>query len=418
MPDLGVCYAQPFWYDGETHTTNDTSIIFPLSVGRDHFDDIHLFVPLERTDGEGGPLALGLGTEASLVPGLDPDRVIFHPLPFYTRTRDWYRVGALPEALATVQVLRAGLPACDLVWMPGPPHVPTMICYALCRRLNLDAFLYLRSDQEREIEAQNFSGYLSAKRWLGAQILPRIERHIVEHVPTVVAGPSLREKYNDITTSIHTVRSIHLSERHLIETPEPAIERNAGTGILYVGRLVPVKGVSDLIDAVECLVARGTDVSLDVVGTGKQERELRRLAEESTAGDRITFHGFVPFGPALFEQYRAADAFVLPSYSEGFPNVVLEAMAQGTPVITTDAGGIDQLIADGENGLVVPSRDPAAIASAIETLADEPATRARLIRNGLRTAEEYTVERQESKLREILASEFPRLGFRSPRSDE
>ncbi|MFB6151949.1 MAG: glycosyltransferase family 4 protein [Haloarculaceae archaeon] len=405
--NLGICYIQPFWEGGDGLTTTDTSIVLPLYVGRDYFDEVHLFVPFEA--GDSGPLPLSLGEPDSLVPGLDRDRIVVHPLPMRTHAREWYAAGAVPDLLAAARTIRRGLDDCDLVWLPGPVHPPTLLCYALCRLRGVPAFLYLRSDQRDEIAVQEFDGLLSVKQALGRHVLPRIESYLVRQIPTVAAGPGIAERHADRTDRLHVVRSVHLSERQVCPDPDARIADNEGRRVLYVGRLVPVKGVDDLIDAVGSLAAAGRDVALDVVGTGKSEADLRARAAESPAADAVTFHGFVPFGPDLFDRYREADAFVLPSHSEGFPNVVLEAMAHGVPVVATRVGGIDEVVTDGETALLVPPGDSEALADAVGRLQDDPGLRARLVRNGVELAREYTVERQREEVMDVLETEFPAL---------
>jgi glycosyltransferase involved in cell wall biosynthesis len=174
-----------------------------------------------------------------------------------------------------------------------------------------------------------------------------------------------------------------------------------------VDRLVPVKGVNHLVTAVEDAVEEGCDVLLDIVGTGKEERALREQVATTSVSSRVSFHGFVPFGPELFELYRQADAFVLFSYSEGFPNVLLESMANGTPVITTNVGGIDEVIVDGETGLLVDPGNIDALTDAIIRLAADDELCSRLVHAGLDTAHQYTVEQQEQKLVDVLKKEFP-----------
>lgn len=407
-PNLGICYAQPFWDDGETLTTTDTSIVLPLHVGRDYFDEIHLFVPFRESATDRGPIDLALGTSDSLVPGLDRDRVVVHGLPFKTSAREWYAVRGVGDVARAARTIGAGVGACDLVWLPGPPHVPTVLCYAQCRRRGVPSFLFLRSDQAAEIDAQEFRGLLSAKQALGRHVLPRIERSLVERVPTLVAGPGLYEKYRNRTDDLHVVRAVHLSERRVLDEPSERSD-DGPLRLLYVGRLVPVKGVERLIEAVERLVTDGRDVTLDVVGDGKSARKLRERAASSSAAEAITFHGFVPFGDELFAKYRTADAFVLPSYSEGFPNVLLEAAAHGVPIVSTRVGGIDELLGHEREGLLVPPGDSGAIAAAVARLDDDPKLRDHLVRNAIDTAREHTVERQREKVIDVLKEHFPNL---------
>jgi glycosyltransferase involved in cell wall biosynthesis len=109
--------------------------------------------------------------------------------------------------------------------------------------------------------------------------------------------------------------------------------------------------------------------------------------------------------------YRDFDAFVLPTKpGEGVPRVLLEAMANGLPVVTTSVAGITSLIEHDQNGLLVNGDDAGAIAAAIRRLIDDPTLRRRLIDNGYLTARAHTVERQAEQMMQIVGTELGLAG--------
>lgn len=146
-----------------------------------------------------------------------------------------------------------------------------------------------------------------------------------------------------------------------------------GTRVLYLGYLVPRKGVDTLIRAVRSLDR--PDISLTVAGDGPERQRLQRVA----AGDpRITFAGYVE-GEAKLRLLAGADLFVSPTAHDPWANSVNEAVAAGLPVITTPAEGAEgTLVRHGENGLVVEPGRPAALAAALERLLDDGETRRRM----------------------------------------
>jgi glycosyltransferase involved in cell wall biosynthesis len=146
----------------------------------------------------------------------------------------------------------------------------------------------------------------------------------------------------------------------------------------YIGGLHEYKGVFDLAAAIERC---GAPVGLLVAGDGPACARL-----EARLGDRARFLGSVAYErmPAV---YAAMDVCVLPSHTEGLPRVVLEAQAAGTPMIATRVGGVPEVIADGETGLLCPPHAPAELAAAIETLAGDADERSRLARRGRATVE-------------------------------
>jgi len=131
-----------------------------------------------------------------------------------------------------------------------------------------------------------------------------------------------------------------------IETP--AIPYSERAGVLYVGRLHKVKGLPYLVQAME-----GLDEKLWIIGRGPEEERLFRIFENI----RVEFLGELP-QKELFAYMGRARLLVLPSLSESLPNVILEAMSAGLPVIATRVGGVPSLIAHGRTGFLVEPRDP------------------------------------------------------------
>lgn len=133
--------------------------------------------------------------------------------------------------------------------------------------------------------------------------------------------------------------------------------------LISVGHLVPLKG-HDI--AIKALIAM-PDVHLVIVGDGPERAALETLAHSSGVADRVQFAGARP-QVELPRWYSAADALVLCSSREGWPNVLLESMACGTPVVASSVGGTAEIIAAAEAGLLLPERTPDALADAIRAL--------------------------------------------------
>lgn len=135
--------------------------------------------------------------------------------------------------------------------------------------------------------------------------------------------------------------------------------------LLWVGRMVPVKGLDVLIAALDTLRHHHPDARLYLVGDGPLRHALAANAAARGLERRITFVGAVPHDD-LADWYRAADLTVLPSHSEGSPNVLRESLACGTPFVASRVGGVPDLAING-NGTLVPPGDPAALAQALES---------------------------------------------------
>ena len=186
-----------------------------------------------------------------------------------------------------------------------------------------------------------------------------------------------------------------------ISIPPP--REGMGQGVLYVGRLIKSKGVDLLLDAMrDCPGER-----LTIVGDGP---ERRALEEHARGNPNVTFTGMVD--TAEVDRYLAgAGVLVLPSLEEGLPNVVLEAMALGVPVIATRIGGIPDLIAHGETGWLIEPGKATTIADGIRRLMADAPLRARIASNGRAAVRPYewprAVETIESRLLELKSIGHP-----------
>jgi glycosyltransferase involved in cell wall biosynthesis len=141
--------------------------------------------------------------------------------------------------------------------------------------------------------------------------------------------------------------------------------------VITVARLVPLKNLTLLIDAIAIVRNHGTSVHLVIVGDGPQAAALKQRAAALDLADTVTFIGYLPQSETP-PAYRAADVFALSSDFDNSPNVVLEAMACGLPIVTTDVGGVREFVEDGAGGAVVPPKDAAALAAALETYLRSP----------------------------------------------
>jgi glycosyltransferase involved in cell wall biosynthesis len=146
--------------------------------------------------------------------------------------------------------------------------------------------------------------------------------------------------------------------------------------ILFVGWLIPEKGVFDLIDAARILRERGVVFVMKLVGPfhGNGPALRARIAQVGLE-ESVQLVGALDSRARILEAYHAADIFTLPSWAEGLPVAVLEAMACGLPVVATHVGGTPDLVQDGTSGLLVSPRDPSALAGALETLAKDRSRR-------------------------------------------
>jgi glycosyltransferase involved in cell wall biosynthesis len=179
---------------------------------------------------------------------------------------------------------------------------------------------------------------------------------------------------------------------------------NGAFRVLTVGRLAPMKGFAVLLDAVGRLVGQGRDVRLSIVGDGPDAPALEARARALGIADRVVFRRALG-APEVAGELRQADAFCLPSFAEGVPVVLMEAMAAGLPVVATRVMGVPELVRDGESGLLVaPGRDEP-LAQALATLAADPQRRREMGHAGRRiVSEQFDVDRSAEALMTLFAN--------------
>jgi len=176
-----------------------------------------------------------------------------------------------------------------------------------------------------------------------------------------------------------------------------------------VGFIRPEKGIEYLLEAVSLLKA---DVRWELEIVGSREfpvygKKLDGIAAARGIRDRIRWSGYVPNGKPLLERMQAADLLILPSLSEGTPHVLVEARANGLPCVSTNVGGVPSTVTDGYDSLLVPPKDPRALARAMERLIFNPELRRALIRNGLLVARKQTLDRFIDTVVGALKTDLP-----------
>lgn len=200
-----------------------------------------------------------------------------------------------------------------------------------------------------------------------------------------------------------SLRVVHVGipvEQFTRSSPPPVPD--GGGRILYIGRLVPEKGQTVLLEAVAALVRDGLDVELTLAGEGALKPQLERLAADLGIGDRVEFPGAVG-QEELRDLYETATVFCLPSFGEGVPVVLMEAMAMEVPVLSTRIAGIPELIEDDRGGLLSSPGRADQLTADLRDLLTDPELHRRLAHGGRqKVLEEFDAESSAEQLRDLL----------------
>ena len=235
-------------------------------------------------------------------------------------------------------------------------------------------WVYHRPMYAASIRTADYGAVVNREAWIGAELKYRVGPGRIRFVPNGV------------------------DEQFFLEHDYVA---GSPVRLLYVGTWLDRKGIYYLRDAFQRAVQSGTAVSLTVAGCGKTERELRDFFSTS-ARDLIHVLPFVE-RERMPQIYAAHDIFVFPSLMEGMPLTLLEAMAAGLPVVTTETCGMADVVEDGFDGLLVRPADAEDLAQAIQRLCENPDLRCQLGRQAQITMRRYTWDHAADKLEKLFA---------------
>ena len=327
-----------------------------------------------------------------------PEHVRFVELPHYASLADPRQVLTW---LAAMRRFWYALPHLDAVWLLGP-H-PLAIAFAgltLSRRRR--PILGVRQDLPVYTRSRHPGRRLVlAAAWT----LEGAFRTLSRVCPVVVVGPQLARNYR-------WARKLHVTTVSLIRDADVVPESLAlardwreRIELLTVGRLDAEKNPLLLAEILAGLRRDDPRWRLTICGDGPMRGQLERYLEELGVADAARLLGYVPIDDGLMEVYRASTAFIHVSWTEGFPQVLVEAFAAGVPAVATAVGGVPA-VAEGRARLIPPGDADAAVRQ-LRAFAEQPLTRAATIRAGLEFASSVTLEAEAARLLAFLDAQAP-----------
>jgi len=322
-------------------------------------------------------------------------------LPYYTSL---LHLGQVLRALpGTFRAMWRGLDLVDTVWVIGPnPYDLLLIGMAFVRRKRVA--LGVRQDTVAYYRAR-----VPSRRWWPAvaamQAVDRVYRLLARRVPTTVVGEEIARSYGLERTTVLPM-TVSLVRAADVAPEVPARAWDGPIELLTVGRLEREKNPLLLVEALAELEREEPGrYRLTWVGRGPLEADVLTLAERRGVRERITFHGYVAFGEGLFSLYRTADMFVHVSLTEGVPQVIVEALACGTPVVATAVGGVEAAFGVPGAALLIPPADRAALVAAIRRVVRDGASRDERTERGLELVRRLTLEAESERVARFIARE-------------
>lgn len=177
-----------------------------------------------------------------------------------------------------------------------------------------------------------------------------------------------------------------------------------GKRLLYVGRLSAAKGLPVLLESLAMLKSSHPEIFLTVVGDGEDRAELEQMTAGLELNDNVKFVGYKSQAEVR-EYMQETDVFVLPSFAEGVPVSLMEAMAAGVPVVTTQIAGVSELVENGVSGYIVPPGDVITLAERIKILLTEPQLRTQFGAAGREKVEkEFNLNHEVARLYRVMTA--------------
>lgn len=321
-----------------------------------------------------------------------PSSVGLIRLPGYDSLRRPLR--ALPALLRGVGRLWRGLDDLEVVWVLGPnPLAIVLAAMGLVRRRRV--VLGVRQDTPSYVRRRHPT---RRSLWLVADLMQAAFRLLARRCPAVVVGEDLRAAFGH-APRLHVLH-VSLVPEDSVLAEDPAARRTFGGRIVTVGRLDTEKNPLLLAEILAVLAADESDWTMDVYGDGPLAQPLQVRLAELGVGDRATLHGYLAADQGLTEAYRAGDVFLHVSWTEGMPQVLLEAFAARLPTVATAVGGVAAL--SGDAALLVGPGDAKAAADALRCVAADAHLRARLADAAEAVARAHTMEHEAGLLAAFL----------------
>lgn len=334
------------------------------------------------------------------------------PLPYYRSLRGW-----LGARSAVRRALAAAIPRAEVVHMGDGAHPIPLdeIAWPIAGALGkLRVWVYDGADVvARLVEHAESRRSLAARvawRWL-VRRRERFSRAAVAAADLVFAhNAAVVERFADVWNErCHAFDRSFVTEETLV-SEEALAARTAELAdasrplrLVVAGRQIRIKGTDQVLRAMAAALRQGAELELDVYGEGEDLGRFRALAVELGLGERVRFHGAVPYGRGLFERLARSQVMVLTNLTPEISRNVLLAMALGLPLVAYRNPGTDALIASNDAGTLVRAGDEQALAAGLLSAARERARLARQARNGRALAARKTLEVCHRERAELVA---------------
>jgi len=392
---LGVFINQGF-YVNKKNIFTDISFIRFIESFSDYFDEIIIFAPSRKE-------------KINFKDYYKCSKYIsLYSLPYFGNVIELVKK-LIHVIKGTNRVLKKGVKTCDVMWIVGP-HPLGILAYLKAKRYEVPIFYHIRGNILNDITVR-YKGIKGLVASLYSKLMHRINIFLCKRVHTLVVGSELYSLYSSYSLKVNFI-SPSLIERSDIEKSKINMRKRScfknKINLLFVGRIEPEKGLECLFRALSDLNTNSVKrYNLHIIGSaqrGSEDKEvlIKELANKLKINKYIKWLNYIPYGEILIRHYRDADIFILPSFAEGIPKTLYEAMMAGLPVIATKVGGITDVVKDRINGLLISPGSSVQIVENVKKIVNNEVLRDSLVTNAFKSAEKNTIEVSRDRLMSIF----------------
>jgi hypothetical protein len=373
---LAVISHKVCWHSPRSASEFVTDGGFPAQMAAiaDLFSETVLVVPCQRKENLSG------------VSPIIGKNLKFRPLPKPKGTGFWRKLGMLGWFIANSKTVWNEIRNADAVHAPVPGDVGTVgMVFALVQRKPL----FVR-----------YCGNWLVQRTVAEKLWRRGMEYFAGGRNVMLATGGANEPPSKHSPAVKWIFSTSLREKDLPQVNPKRLENPAALKLIIVCRQEKRKGTELVIESLPQILKRLPQATLDVVGGGAELENFKELARNLGLENKVRFHGKVKPDDVL-KLLQEADLFCYPTVSEGFPKVVLEALACGLPVLTTPVSVLPNLINQG-GGRLLNQTSAAAVAEAVLEICENPEMYHQMSSSALQTARQYTLERWRDEINQTL----------------
>lgn len=267
------------------------------------------------------------------------------------------------------------------------------------RKKNKKVFIFIRQNTRGLITVKHNSNFLAKS--ISNYIETSIENYVKNYTGVTVFafGDEILQRYSKLNKSTYSIADSRYNSRDILSESCLREKNHSKLKLLYVGRLAPGKGLEFLIKSLSKI--NKYEYSLTIIGDGIVKNDLLELTKIYGLSDKIIFKGHMNFSDGLLNEYSSHDVLILPSFSEGLPQVIFEAMARGAIVVATKVGGIPGQIEDRVNGFLFNAGDESQLLGILDKIVLKQLNLIQIRKNALLVAAKYSFENQKRIIKKI-----------------